>query len=70
MWEKILCPKCGVRLDMDIVDLTDMIICTQCFDKFTLPYDVRVQLEEKDTEEYEMVGFGSPSHLDSSFWIS
>jgi hypothetical protein len=70
MWERILCPKCGVRLEMDIVDFSDTIICTQCFEKFTLPYDARVRLEEKDSEEFAMAGFASPPHLDSSFWIS
>ena len=70
MWERILCPKCGIRLEMDIVDLTDTIVCTQCFEKFTLPYDVRVRLEEKDSEEFAMAGFAAPPNLDSSFWIS
>ncbi len=70
MWEIVLCPKCGIRLEMDLNDLAGTIACTRCFEKFTLPRDIQARLEEKANGELAVLSFASESHLDSSFWIS
>ncbi len=70
MWEIVLCPKCGTRLEATLSNLADIISCTRCFEKFTLPYDVRIRLEEKNQEEFALLNFAPEPHLDSSFWLS
>jgi len=70
MWEIVLCPKCGDRLEVNIHDLTSTLACTRCFEKFALPDDIRSRIEEKAGEEFALAGFNSETRLDSSFWIS
>jgi hypothetical protein len=70
MWVTALCPKCGVKTDVDLSELRDEIACTRCFEKFALPNHLKYCFEEYNGEELVGASFTGETKLDSSFWLS
>jgi len=70
MWVNALCPRCGVRSEIDLSEVGDEVCCTRCFQKFCLPVHLRQPRKEQPHEEYVLAGMSDESSLDSSFWLS
>lgn len=69
MWATVLCPKCGVRNELDPSVPQSEITCTRCFNRFTLPANVRYHFEETSDDELVLAQEDQPE-LDSSFWLA
>jgi len=70
MWVKILCPKCGVKNEVDVCELRDGATCCQCFDKLPVPYHLQDQTDQYNPEDLALAGQSDSRFLDSSFWLS
>jgi len=69
MWVTTLCPKCGVKNELNLNELGDQITCQHCFDRFPLPVQFRSQIQQENTMDYVVLADTDQS-LDSSFWLS
>jgi len=70
MWVTVLCPKCGVRNEVDPCELCDDAACCQCFEKLPVPYQLQNQNDQYNPEDLVLTGQNDSRFLDSSFWLS